>query len=106
MGNIALKKVHAVLDIGEIEQILEETKEGVDKQREIDELLSGTLTEEDEMAVQSELDEIIRSTTKLPDVPEELPEEAEMEDELPDVPIESPTKVKEKIRPERVALEA
>lgn len=101
-----MKKVHAVLDIDEIEQILEETKEGVDKQREIDELLSGTLTEEDEMAVQSELDEIIRSTTKLPDVPEELPEEAEMEDELPDVPSESPTKVKEKIRHERVALEA
>ncbi|XP_077288528.1 charged multivesicular body protein 6-B-like [Arctopsyche grandis] len=99
-GNAALKKVHEVLNIDEIEQILEETKEGVDKQHEIDAILSGTLTEEDEMAVEAELEEMLGIGEKLPDVPEEL-EEENAELELPEVP----KPVREKKR-ERVALEA
>lgn len=99
-GNAALKKVHEVLNIDEIEQILEETKEGVDKQHEIDAILSGTLTEEDEMAVEAELEEMLGIGEKLPDVPEEL-EDDNVELELPEVP----KPVREK-KPERVALEA
>ena len=33
IGNEALKKVHEVLNVNEVERILEETREGIDKQR-------------------------------------------------------------------------
>lgn len=97
-GNEALKKVHAALDIDEIEQILEETKEGVDKQNEIDTLLSGALTEEDEEAVEAELESMIDEqenvVNHLPDVPEEqLPEKL-------------PPAREKKAKPERTAVEA
>lgn len=76
-GNTALKKVHEVLNIDEIESILEESKEGIEKQREIDEMLSGALTEEDEAAVEQELEDIINADAEvsLPEVPsDKLPE--------------------------------
>lgn len=44
-GNLALEKANAVFSIDEIEDILADTQEAVDKQREIDALLSGELTE-------------------------------------------------------------
>ena len=44
-GNVALEKANAVFSIDEIEDILADTQEAVDKQREIDALLSGQLTE-------------------------------------------------------------
>ena len=44
-GNEALEKANAVFSIDEIEDILADTQEAVDKQREIDTLLSGQLTE-------------------------------------------------------------
>lgn len=71
-GNEALKKVHDALDIADIEKIMEETREGIEKQDEINALLTGALTEEDEAAVEAELDEILEE--QLPEVPkEELP---------------------------------
>jgi charged multivesicular body protein 6 len=33
VGNEALKKIHEVLNVGEVERILEETREGIEKQR-------------------------------------------------------------------------
>jgi charged multivesicular body protein 6 len=33
VGNEALKKIHEVLNIDEVERILDETREGVEKQR-------------------------------------------------------------------------
>ena len=44
-GNVALEKANAVFSIDEIEDILADTQEAVEKQREIDALLSGELTE-------------------------------------------------------------
>lgn len=95
-GNTALKKVHEILNIDDIERILDETKEGIDKQHEIDELISGKLTDEDELAVEAELEELLDVKDELPEVPE---------DKLPELPQE---KVKEKRakEKERVALEA
>ena len=40
-GNAALKKANEMFSIDEVEQIMLDTQESVDKQREIDELLSG-----------------------------------------------------------------
>lgn len=60
-GNVALKKVHDILTIDEIERVLDETKEGIDKQQEIDEALSGALTQQDEDDVMAELDQLIEN---------------------------------------------
>ncbi|KAJ0177328.1 hypothetical protein K1T71_007337 [Dendrolimus kikuchii] len=96
-GNVALKKVHDVLNIDEIEKIMDETREGIEKQKEIDELISGQLTEEDEEAVEAELEAILDVSDQLPEVPKDKLPEAEKE-------AEKQQKVKEK--PKRIALEA
>lgn len=93
-GNAALKKVHEILNIDEIEKILDETREGIDKQREIDDLISGQLTEEDEEAVEAELEEILDVQDQLPEVPT---------DKLPE-PQKEKEKIKIKERP--IAMEA
>ncbi|XP_022830550.1 charged multivesicular body protein 6-A [Spodoptera litura] len=87
-GNEALKKVNDILNIDEIEKILDETREGIEKQREIDELISGQLTEEDEDAVEAELEAILDVGDQLPDVPTE---------DLPEIP-----KEKEQEKPQKV----
>lgn len=95
-GTAALKKVHEILSIDEIEQIMEESKEGIEKQREIDAVISGELTQEDEDAVEAELEAILDVGDKLPDVPADaLPEPATKE---------TPEKVTSSTK--RVALEA
>ncbi|CAH0397806.1 unnamed protein product [Chilo suppressalis] len=96
-GNIALKKVHDILNIDEIEKILDETREGIEKQKELDELISGQLTDEDEEAVEAELEAILDVKDQLPDVPsDKLPENRDV--------AEKPLKTKEK--PLKVAIEA
>ncbi|XP_001606034.1 charged multivesicular body protein 6 [Nasonia vitripennis] len=106
LGNEALKKLHAVLSIDEIEKVMDETREGVEKQQEIDELLSGALTDQEEVDVEAELDALITEEAEIttPEVPSEVP--------LPDVPQDEPVKEKEKEKApksksqEPVALEA
>ncbi|GBP88775.1 Charged multivesicular body protein 6 [Eumeta japonica] len=98
-GNVALKKVHEILNIDEIEKIMDETREGIEKQKEIDELISGQLTEEDEEAVEAELEEILDVNMELPEVPS---------DTLPRISEEvvDKEKIKSKEKREKVALEA
>ncbi|KAK3924404.1 Charged multivesicular body protein 6 [Frankliniella fusca] len=96
VGNEALKKANAIFSIDEIERIMDETREGVEKQQEIDEMLSGVLSDQDEEDVLSELDEIIKEQKKetepspvvLDEEMDELPDEKM--DDLPDVPDEEP----------------
>jgi charged multivesicular body protein 6 len=78
IGNASLKKMHEILSLEDVEKIMEETQEGIEKQREIDELLSGGLSAEDESDVLAELDEIIKQETKVEEIVDDL--------ELPDVP--------------------
>lgn len=84
VGNVALKKLHEVLSIDEIEKVMDDTREGIDKQRELDDLLMGTLSEEDETEVEAELEALVARETAetsieapediiLPDVPEDAP---------------------------------
>lgn len=107
VGNTALKKVHDILSIDEIESIMEETAEGVEKQREIDSILTGVLTDQDEEDVLAELDALIGIeekgvSQKLPEVPEDMDVEIE---NLPDVP-EDPLPEKEKTSKKMVLVEA
>ncbi|XP_077491520.1 vacuolar protein sorting 20 isoform X1 [Amblyomma americanum] len=72
-GNESLKKLHEVLCVEEIEKIMDETHEGIEKQKEIDDLLSGQLTAEDDDAVLAELELLVaedeEAVLELPDVP-------------------------------------
>lgn len=89
-GNTALKNIHDILNIDEIEKILDETKEGIEKQKEIDDLISGHLTVEDDEAIEAELEAILDVKDQLPDVPN---------DKLPDLVEE-----KEPERPQRTKI--
>lgn len=75
IGNDCLKKMHEVMSIEEVERIMDETQEGIDYQRQIDELLAGSLTSEDEEAILEELEAITQEDLELPEAPKEpLPE--------------------------------
>ncbi|XP_034651917.1 charged multivesicular body protein 6-A [Drosophila subobscura] len=73
-GNAALKKVHEMLDINEVERIMDETREGIEKQQEIDAILTDVLTPQDEEDVLAELDalEAEEDGVQLPEVPTEV----------------------------------
>uniref|UniRef100_A0A1A9ZNH1 Uncharacterized protein n=1 Tax=Glossina pallidipes TaxID=7398 RepID=A0A1A9ZNH1_GLOPL len=99
-GNEALKKMHAMVDINEIERIMDETREGVEKQQEIDSLLSEALSEQDENDVLIELDALIAEEgvekLKLPEVPQDelsLPSADETLKESKAAIIEKPKKI-------------
>ncbi|KZC07523.1 PREDICTED: charged multivesicular body protein 6 [Dufourea novaeangliae] len=103
VGNVALKKLHDLLSIDEIEKVMDETKEGIEKQKEIDDVLVGALTDEDESEVAAELDALIAAEVdeKTPEVPGDIT--------LPEIPEELPEKKKERTKekmPEAIALEA
>lgn len=95
MGNEALKKVNEILSIDEVEQILDETRESIEKQQEIDALLNGVLSEEDEDEVLAELDALVASE----EGPEKTPEDIGVR--LPDVPEDDPVAAAEKKRKEK-----
>lgn len=90
VGNDALKSINEMLDIDEIEKILDETREGADKQSEINSILSSLVTEEDEDDILKELDDLVKTDDihaaaardSETDIMYELPEVPD--DELPD----------------------
>ena len=91
-----------MFSIEEIEQIMDDTTEAVDKQREIEAILSGQLTQEEEDDVLKELDQLIDDQPVIKS--EEIPE-------LPNVPtdnISTEDKTPQKTRPSKakIALEA
>ncbi|KAF2349390.1 Snf7 family [Trinorchestia longiramus] len=117
-GNEALKEVNKLLNIDDIERILDETKEGAEKQEEISALLCGFVAEtglsEDEL--EAELDALLERSEveELPDV-DELPEVDKLPevppsaavDQLPNVPQEEPSAAASQRSPARkVALVA
>ncbi|XP_053207884.1 charged multivesicular body protein 6-B-like [Panonychus citri] len=77
-GNKALKELNKILSIERVETILEETREGVEKQREIDQIISGAFDDEDEAELMEELNQITREMDEqkdlnLPKVPQGEP---------------------------------
>jgi charged multivesicular body protein 6 len=105
-GNAALKKANEMFSIQEIEQIMDDTSEAAEKQREIEDILSGQLTQEDEDDVLKELDQLIDDQPIIKS--EEIPE-------LPNVPTdnirrnsykEEPTSEKKRPSKAKIAIEA
>lgn len=108
IGNTTLKQLHDLLSIDEIEKIMDETREGIEKQREIDEILLSTLTEEDnidENEIEAELDALLETefNEKAPEIPKNVI--------LPDVPMDLPEQnsknsIKEKIQDSPIVVMA
>lgn len=103
VGNNALRKVQEVLTIDEIERVLDETQEAVEKQRELDNILSGALSQEDEDDVLAELDALVAAEKDEEELPsqEEANNAMDVDDEditnkLPEVPTDNPERVTEK----------
>uniref|UniRef100_A0A8D2B534 Charged multivesicular body protein 6 n=1 Tax=Sciurus vulgaris TaxID=55149 RepID=A0A8D2B534_SCIVU len=69
VGNECLNKMHQVMSIDEVERIPDETQEAVEYQQQIDELLAGSFTREDEEAILEELDAIAQEQLELAEVP-------------------------------------
>ena len=104
-GNEALSKLHEVMKLEDVERIMDETKDAIEYQNEIDALIGGALTDEDESDILAELEELTKDVD-LPSVPEhELTNE---DDVLPDVPTQQPTSTKanKESRNERIAVPA
>ncbi|KAM9780160.1 charged multivesicular body protein 6-like [Neosynchiropus ocellatus] len=76
VGNECLKRMHEIMSIEDVERIMEETQDAVEYQKQIDELLAGTLTQEDDDAILAELRDITEGEAlALPEVPSEpIPE--------------------------------
>ncbi|KAF8912975.1 Snf7 family [Gymnopilus junonius] len=88
-GNEVLREIHKELNVESIEKLLEETAEAREYQREIGDMLSNTLSLDDEDAVQRELlalqDDIKARTEveiELPSVPSEQPLHAIAQDDV------------------------
>ncbi|KAK5884917.1 hypothetical protein CesoFtcFv8_018684 [Champsocephalus esox] len=86
VGNDCLKSMHKIMSIEDVERIMDETQDSIDYQKQIDELLAGALTQEDEDAVLAELEAITQGEDlALPEVPTEpiggVPEAAKAEPE-------------------------
>ncbi|XP_028824824.1 charged multivesicular body protein 6 [Denticeps clupeoides] len=82
VGNECLKKMHETLSVEEVERIMDETQDSIEYQRQIDELLAGSLSQEDEDAVLAELEAITQGDVQLPEVPDEpLPDVHKTEEE-------------------------
>ncbi|XP_071797324.1 charged multivesicular body protein 6-A-like [Asterias amurensis] len=80
-GNDCLKKMHQMMSLDDVERIMQDTQDGIEYQREIDELLAGSLTDDDEAAILEELSQLtgVEGTEsqldQLPDAPtDQLPE--------------------------------
>ncbi|KAH9968850.1 Snf7-domain-containing protein [Russula dissimulans] len=88
-GNEVLKEIHKELNLDSVEKLLEETAEAREYQREIDHMLTNTLSLDEEDAVQAELRALQQETlrtqgnaeilTSLPDVPTMEPVSSEQE---------------------------
>ncbi|XP_065659705.1 charged multivesicular body protein 6-A isoform X2 [Hydra vulgaris] len=67
-GNEALKKLHEMMSLEDVEKIMDDTKEAVEYQNEINALIGGVLSEEDENEILAELNELDK-INELPSVP-------------------------------------
>lgn len=107
VGNDCLKSMHEIMSIEDVERILDETQEAIEYQRQIDEMLAGALTQEDEDDVLAELEAITQGEdVALPEVTTEpIPEVPEVP-EVPEAAKAEPERREAKNRPDREMLAA
>jgi len=100
-GNEVLKEIHKELNLESVEKLLEETAEARAYQMEIDNMLTNSLSLDEEEAVQAELRALQRETLRvldngeipitLPNAPTTEPVSSEQQNESPRPEEERPT---------------
>jgi len=106
-GNAVLKEIHSQMSIEEIDNLMLDTQEAIAYQNQIEEALSGKLTDEDEEAVMAEFDALEKEfvKTSLPSVPtEELPQGETAEGENVEEPEPQPVKTRSKGKQKQAEL--
>ncbi|KAI7876747.1 hypothetical protein K492DRAFT_166783 [Lichtheimia hyalospora FSU 10163] len=90
-GNSVLKEIHKETSIEAVERLMDDTADAIAYQNEVDELLSGKISSEDEEEILQELESLQQQELEanLPSVPDQpLPGK---QVELPKVPTHEPT---------------
>ncbi|KAL6044036.1 Vacuolar protein sorting-associated protein 20 [Balamuthia mandrillaris] len=74
-GNAALEQIHRVMSVEAVEDLLSETQEALETQREIEQMLGSHLTKEDEEDIELELEALQKEEALhgLPEVPQTSP---------------------------------
>ncbi|KAG1055360.1 hypothetical protein G6F43_002686 [Rhizopus delemar] len=93
-GNSVLKEIHKETSIEAVEKLMDDTADAIAYQNEIDEMLHGLISADDEEEIMKELDELTEReiASELPKVPDQkLPDSGEVNNELPEVPTHIPT---------------
>ncbi|CAG8600094.1 1449_t:CDS:2 [Ambispora leptoticha] len=104
-GNEILNELNKEVSLEKVEKLMEDTEDAIAYQKEIEELISGKITDEDEEEILKELEEIekeqIQSQLKLPSVPtQELPVDEQLSEEEPAIQNkEKPRKEGKKLQP-------
>ncbi|OWZ32331.1 charged multivesicular body protein 6 [Cryptococcus neoformans C23] len=91
MGSHVLGELQKEMSLERVDRLMDQTREGVEYQREIDEALMSKMSPEEEEAVQEELERLQKEA--LPNVPESSAPVA-----LPNVPVKEPS-VPEPVEP-------
>ena len=104
-GNSLLKEMQSVMKIEDVEKVMEETREQVEFQKEVNAILSGHITDEDETEIEEEFEKILSDqlSKQLPEVPTSQPEP---ELNLPEVPKQQSSAEKSRHDQEPVMLPA
>jgi charged multivesicular body protein 6 len=86
-GNQVLKEIHKEMSLEAVEKLIEETDEARAYQREVSNLLAGVMTNEEEDAVEDELEALerevlgARAVPAMPDAPSMVPISTEVREE-------------------------
>ncbi|KAI9479624.1 Snf7 family [Zychaea mexicana] len=100
-GNSVLKEIHKEMSLEAVERLMDDTADAIAYQNEIDEMLSGQITSEDEEEILQELESLQQQEleAQLPEIPDKpIPgTERKEEDNLPKVPTHTP-KEQEKVK--------
>ncbi|KAI9363205.1 Snf7-domain-containing protein [Pilaira anomala] len=103
-GNSVLNEIHKETSVEAVEKLMDDTADAIAYQNEIDEMLSGLMSTEDEEEIMKELDDLREQelSAKLPDVPNnQLPVPADISDKIPEVPTHLPSGGKEAVKPSK-----
>ncbi|KAI8803474.1 Snf7-domain-containing protein [Cladochytrium replicatum] len=101
-GTEVLKEINKAMSLEEAEKLMDETADAIAYQREVEEVLGGKITEEDEEAIQEELDRLLGEEQQaieasLPSAPNTALPEVDAETEQP-TKVGKPAKEKSKAR--------
>ncbi|KAG2204742.1 hypothetical protein INT46_008325 [Mucor plumbeus] len=91
-GNDVLSEIHKETSVEAVEKLMDDTADAIAYQNEIDEMLNGLISAEDEEEIMKELDELREQeiNSELPNVPSNKLPQA-VPDQIPDVPTHIPS---------------